>query len=354
MMSRELPFIKIPAKKGEKIRKLLQEVQLLAKDYKILAEGMTLLIPLRPDTKLEKIRTLLEEDSIEMGTRLFEPAIEGPRTLAEALDGVLSPREIGFLPRAYDLIGDIAVLEIPEEIEAHSIHIGNAFRSVHGNFSTVLAKRGAITGATRVREYRLLAGADKTRTVHTEYGCKIAVDLANAYFSPRLLEEHNRVSDQVAVGEVVIDMFTGVGPFALHIARKQNARVVAIDINPLAIELLHESMAMNKLVGTIEPVVADAHEYVPTNFVHDVDRVIMNHPSGAFEFIADACQSLREGGIMHYYDFGAGENPEDEVVSKVSRLVKAAGKSTPEVLHVRRVRDSAPYEYQMVVDLVIS
>ena len=354
MMSRELPFIKIPAKKGEKVRKLLQEVELLAKDYKIMAEGVTLLIPLQPDTKIEKIRELLEEDSIEMGTRLFESAIEGPRTLAEALEGVLSPKELGFLPRAYDLIGDIAVLEIPEEIEAHSIHIGNAFQSVHSNFSTVLAKRGAITGATRVREYRLLAGVDKTRTVHTEYGCKIAVDLANAYFSPRLLEEHNRVSDQVDMGEVVVDMFTGVGPFALHIARKQDARVVAIDINPLAIDLLHESMAMNKLVGTIEPVVADAHKHVPANFDHDVDRVIMNHPSGAFEFIVDACQSLRRGGIMHYYDFGAGENPEDEIVSKVSRLVRAAGKGTPEVLHVRRVRDSAPYEYQMVVDLVIS
>jgi len=353
-MSQELPFVKIPAKKGEKVRKMLQEVQLLAKDYKILAEGVTLFIPLQPDTKIEKIRALLEDDSIEMGTRLFEPAIEGPRTLVEALEGVLSPKEISFLPRAYDLIGDIAVLEIPKEIEAHSIHIGNAFRSVHSSFSTVLAKRGAITGAIRVREYRLLAGVDKTRTVHTEYGCKIAVDLANAYFSPRLLEEHNRISDQVDVGEVVVDMFTGVGPFALHIARKQNARVVAIDINPLAIELLHESIAMNRLVGTVEPVVADAHKYVPANFDHDVDRVIMNHPSGAFEFIADACQSLREGGIMHYYDFGAGENPEDEIVSKASRLVRAAGKRIHEVLHVRRVRDSAPYEYQIVVDLVIS
>ena len=353
-MSRELPFIKIPAKNGEKVRKLLHEVQLLAKDYKILADGVTLFIPLHPDTSIEKIRTLLKDDSIEMGARLFERAIEGPRTLAEALEGVLSPKEIGFLPRAYDLIGDIAVLEIPEEIKAHSIQIGNAFRSVHSNFSTVLAKKGAIAGATRVREYELLAGADTTRTVHTEYGCRIAVDLANAYFSPRLLEEHNRVSDQVDVGEVVVDMFTGVGPFALHIARKQNARVVAIDINPLAIELLHESIAMNKLVGTIEPVAADAHKYVPVNFDQDVDRVIMNHPSGAFEFIADACQSLRAGGIMHYYDFGAGENPEDEIVRKVSKLVRAAGKDTPEVLHVRRVRDSAPYEYQMVVDLVIS
>ena len=111
---------------------------------------------------------------------------------------------------------------------------------------------------------------------------------------------------------------------------------------------------MNKLMGTIEPVVADAHEYAPANFDHDVDRVIMNHPSGAFEFIADACQTLRNGGILHYYDFGAGENPEDEIVSKVSRLVREAGKDASEVLHVRRVRDSAPYEYQMVVDLVIS
>ncbi|MHA1813629.1 MAG: hypothetical protein ACTSYX_09395, partial [Candidatus Thorarchaeota archaeon] len=101
------------------------------------------------------------------------------------------------------------------------------------------------------------------------------------------------------------------------------------------------------------PVVADAHEYVPTAFDHDVDRVIMNHPSGVSEFVEDACTAVRPGGVIHYYDFIGGPNPEDELVSKVRRLVRNAGRAIKEMSSIRRVRDSAPYEYQMVLDAVI-
>jgi tRNA (guanine37-N1)-methyltransferase len=109
---------------------------------------------------------------------------------------------------------------------------------------------------------------------------------------------------------------------------------------------------LNKLVGTIFPVVADAHEYVKDNELH-VDRVIMNHPSGASEFVPDACAILKPGGMMHYYDFVGGESPENTLKDKITGLVEKEGKSVKEITLVRRVRDSAPYEFQMVADVVI-
>jgi tRNA (guanine37-N1)-methyltransferase len=168
-----------------------------------------------------------------------------------------------------------------------------------------------------------------------------------------LLEEHNRIAQLVQSGETIVDMFCGVGPFPIHIAKQKDAEIIAIDINPSAIALLRESIDLNRLVGTIEPIIADARKYI-SSVELSADRVIMNHPSGASEYVHDACSILKSGGIMHYYDFIGGDSPEDAVKEKVIRLVEQAGRSVKQIDLIRRVRDSAPYEYQMVADVVIT
>jgi len=350
MMSSKKLFLKVAINNGEQTRKALLEHNLLDTDYKILSEDGMLFMPLVQDVQSELIDTIMISINFETGEMEFEPVPHGPKNLTETLESYLSPEEIKLVPRAYDLIGDIAVLEIPDELSDHRETIGRVFHEVHKNFSTILAKKGAISGTTRVREYQCLAGEDKTDTIHIEYGCRLAVDLSKAYFSPRLLEEHNRIAQLVKENEFVVDMFCGVGPFPIHIARQKKAHIVAIDINPDAIGLLKESMRLNKLVGTIEPIVGDAKDYSKSQVA---DRVIMNHPSGAFDFVSDACRILKPLGVLHYYDFMGGEKPEDTITDKLAQLVENAGRSIDTVNIVRRVRDSAPYEFQMVVDAVI-
>ncbi|TXT56701.1 MAG: tRNA (Guanine(37)-N1)-methyltransferase Trm5b [Candidatus Thorarchaeota archaeon] len=347
------PSLRVPIALGEQTRKALLDVGLLNKSLQIRSENKHLLIPTTRLLSHDEIAQILGHEDFEISYHDFEEIYGGPTSLAEVLEDKLSSEEIELLPRAYDLIGDIAVLEIPEELSQYSIMIGEGFRIIHKNFAVVLSKKGAISGTKRVREYDILAGENRTDTIHTEYGCKIAVDLAKAYFSPRLLEEHNRIAEQVSHGECVLDMFTGVGPFALHIAKRVDAKVIAIDINPEAIHLLEKSIRMNKLTGEVHPVVADSKEYVKNNFEKDIDRVIMNHPSGAGDFVESTCHALRDGGILHYYDFMGGEDPESSMISRLSSLVEAAGRKVESVPLVRRVRDSAPFEYQMVVDAII-
>jgi len=351
-MSSEKQYISVPAKDGETIRKILLTMELLDSSCKIISEDGLLYFPLKFETTKDQLTTLNSEVSVDTGSRTFDVIPQNPRTLVDALEGKLPTKRLALLPRAYDLIGDIAVLEIPDEISSYSELIGEVFHNIHSNFKTVLAKKGAVSGTTRVREYTLLAGEYRTKTIHTEYGCRLAVDVAKAYFSPRLLEEHNRIAQLVQPGEVVVDMFCGVGPFAIHIAKQKDAKVIAIDINSSAIDLLSESMGLNKLIGTILPVVADAHDYVNTNEL-SVDRVIMNHPSGASDFVGDACSILKSGGIIHYYDFIGGDTPEDTLKEKVTKLVENEGRKVKSIELVRRVRDSAPYEFQMVADVVI-
>jgi tRNA (guanine37-N1)-methyltransferase len=350
MMSLKKPFLKVAADKGEKVRKALLEAGLLDIECKIVFQDGALLLPLFQMVKREHLDSVLGPIDYATGEMEFAPQSGGPKTLAEALEHTLSPEELELVPRAYDLIGDIAVLEIPDELSRHRDTIGQAFHEVHKHLSTVLAKRGAISGTTRIREYQYLAGENKTDTIHTEYGCRLAVDLSKAYFSPRLLEEHNRIAQLVKDGEFVVDMFCGVGSFPIHIARQRKAHIVAIDINADAIVLLNRSIGLNKLVGTIESIVGDARGYPKDNLA---DRVIMNHPSGAFDFIPDACRILKPKSTMHYYDFVGNENPKETLADKLTHLVEDAGHSVTRIDLVRRVRDSAPHEYQMVVDAII-
>jgi len=351
-MSSEKQYVSVPAKDGETIRKLLLTFKILDSVHKIISEDKILYFPLKSEITEEQLKTLNSAASVDIGIRKFDAIPQDPRTLVDALEGKMPPEELALLPRAYDLIGDIAVLEIPEEISSYSELIGEVFHNIHSNFKTVLAKKGAVSGTTRVREYILLAGEDRTKTIHTEYGCRLAVDVAKAYFSPRLLEEHNRIAQLVQPGEIVVDMFCGVGPFAIHITKKTEAKVIAIDINQSAIDLLCESIGLNRIVGTVLPVVADAHEYVKSNEL-SVERVIMNHPSGASDFVGDACNILKPGGTMHYYDFIGGDTPEDALKAKVTKLVENEGRKVKRIDLVRRVRDSAPYEFQMVADVII-
>jgi tRNA (guanine37-N1)-methyltransferase len=352
-MSAKKPYVKVKAAEGEETRQLLLASNILDCDYKIVKEKGFLYFPLVSEVVKSSAEEVLVGHEFEEGSRAFEQLSLSPKTLEEALKDRIPPDRLELLPRAYDLIGDIAVLEIPEELEEDEREIGQAFLKIHRNFSTVLAKKGAISGVTRTRKYAVLAGEDKTKTLHTEYGVRIAVDLAVAYFSPRLLEEHNRVAEQVQVGESVLDMFTGVGPFALHITKRQTAQVTAVDINSDAIDLLRESINLNRLVGEIEPVAADSHDYVMKLPAGTIDRVIMNHPSGASDFVADACHALRRNGILHFYEFVGGEDPEGNLRNRIGELVTAEEREIEEISIIRRVRDSAPYEYQMAADVIV-
>lgn len=352
-MVEQKSFVRVPIQSGEKVRSALADAGLLDNDFRVVRVKDELFLPLVGNASKAEVDKIIDSTDYKFGVREFESVIEGPRTLEEALDIKLSPDELELLPRAYDLVGDIAVLELPEALESHDKLIGEAFLSIHPHFSTVLAKQGAISGIKRTRSYKFLAGEKKTSTIHTEYGIDIAVDLSKAYFSPRLLEEHRRVAEQVQNEELVVDMFTGVGPFALHIAKKSKAKVVAIDINRSAVELLEKSINLNRLKGTIECVVANADEYIQSHFYRNVDRIIMNHPSAASEFVSVACNALKPSGMLHYYDFISEPEPEEKIHDKILYLIEESGREAGEIPCTRRVRDSAPYEYQMAIDVEV-
>ena len=148
----------------------------------------------------------------------------------------------------------------------------------------------------------LLAGSPITTTVHKEYGLAFKVDVGRVYFNPKLGFEHRRVAEKARDGETVLDMFTGVGGFALHIASLRRSLVVAVDLNPLAARLAAENVLLNRrrLRGRVIVVNADASQ-LHEAFNPVFDRIIMDHPTRSKHFLWVACRLLKGEGVIHYY-----------------------------------------------------
>jgi tRNA (guanine37-N1)-methyltransferase len=174
------------------------------------------------------------------------------------------------------------------------------------------------------------------------------MDLAKVYFSPRLSTERKRVVDQVTDLEFVVDMFAGVGPFAIPVA-KRAMYVVAVDKNPAAYEYLEKNIRLNH-VKNIEAACMDTRDL---KLPQQADRVIMNLPHSAFDFLDKAFELVRSGGIIHYYDI----RPETEIFEGIIGKVRSKASDCGcliEILNKRIVRSYSPHEYNIVMDICVT
>jgi tRNA (guanine37-N1)-methyltransferase len=352
----ETTCLKVPKNLGEQAIRLVRELEIFNRELKIQQIEDCLCIPLTngpPPAILKKIENNLPEFEISVHNlpkrkkRHFMPL----DFLADKLPSHL----LGSVPRAIDFVGDIAIVEVPPQLVNHKQIIGEAILKAHKQTSTVLAKSGAVEGVYRTRDFEVIAGAEKTATIYREYGYVYHVDVAKAYFSPRLSSEHNRAASQAKDGETVVDLFAGVGPFAIPIAKKhENVRVYAVDVNPDAIALLKRNIAVNRAEKQVVPLLGDARQVVRKQLSGKADRVIMNLPETALEFVDVACEALKpEGGIMHYYGFVKASNPLETAEVRLTEAVSQNNRQVNNFLLAKTVREVAPYTWQVVVDAEI-
>jgi len=305
-MAKSTVCIKVPKKQGEKAIASASKLRLIDRSLEIQRDEGSLCIPLlrQPDDgEFPALNSQVTE--MQLLTCVFAEKPPSAQTLMQALQNTLPPHLLASLPKALDIVGDIAVVEIPPELKSNETLVGEAILKTHRNVKVVLAKAGAVSGTYRLRGFTFIAGEHRTQTIHREFGCQFHVDLAKAYFSPRLSHEHMRVASLVKSGETVLDLFVGVGPFSVLIAqRNPNVKVYAVDLNPDAVELLKLNIRVNRVENRIFPILGDARQIPATRLKASADRVIMNLPETAIEFVDAAIQAIKlEGGMTHFYAF---------------------------------------------------
>jgi len=352
----ETACLRIPKAYGEKAIVLTKRLGIFNRDFMIQRTEDHLYIPLtcKPlSAQVKEFKKIFP--TFEILAHKFPAKVKHPIKIIDVLEDKLPPHLLASLPHAIDFIGDIAIIELLPELESQKKLLGEAILETNKRVNTVLVKSSAVEGTFRIRKFEVIAGQRKTETIHKEHGCTYHVDVAKAYFSPRLSHEHNRVASQVNEGETIVDMFAGVGAFSILIAKKyEKVTAYAIDVNPEAIEYLEKNIVANRVQGRVIPILGDARKVVKKQLVGVADRVIMNLPEKAIEHIDVACKALKhEGGIMHYYEFAKAPNPLETARVRLTEAVKKAGRSIEKVLFTKTVRATAPFEWQIVVDAQI-
>jgi len=355
-MSKRSVCVRVPKIHVKKAIILANKLKVVNRELEIQRDKDFVYIPLihQPSgSELEAFKKRVPD--CEFLTYVFPERKKRVKTFVELLEDKFPPHLSASLPRSIDFVGDIAIIEVPPELDAHKCIIGEAVLKAHKNVRTVLAKAGAVSGAYRLREFSIIAGEPKTETVHKEYGCKYFLDLAKAYFSPRLSYEHNRVASLVKEGETVVDLFAGVGPFSILIAKtRENVKVHAVDVNPNAVEFLKKNVRLNRVERKICPIMGDAKRIVKQRLSGVANRVVMNLPEKAVEFVDSACEAIKPtGGIVHLYSFVNASVSLENVTRQFIDAVKESGRGVEKILFSRFVRATAPYEWQAVIDAKI-
>ncbi|NWF87698.1 class I SAM-dependent methyltransferase family protein [Candidatus Bathyarchaeota archaeon] len=279
------------------------------------------------------------------------------KRLKNILAGILPQNELVYIYNSYDIVGDIAILRLTVTSKKHAPTIAEAIMNVHKNVKTVLAQTSPIYGDFKLRKLEYVTGENKTATVHREFGCLFSVDVAKCYFSPRLFHERMRIAKQARNGEVIVNMFAGVGCFSIVIAKHSSVKkVYSIDINPEAVQNIRKSISMNRVYGKVVPLLGDAKEVIEKSLRRMADRVLMPLPEKAYEYLPYALLALKEtGGWVHYYDFEharKGEDPIEKVNSKVAERLKYLNVKF-EIPFCRVIRTTGPNWYQIVLDIRI-
>ena len=273
--------------------------------------------------------------------------------LKKALENVLTEKESDELISAFDQIGEIIIVRIPDSLLPKKKIIGKALLDEVKIVRSVFYQASAVEGNFRTRDLEILAGEDNTETEYKEFGCKFRVDVKNAFFSPRLSTERERIANLIQEGEVMTNMFAGIGMFSIMAAKKKKCTVYSLDINPIASKLCETNIGLNKLAGEVISINGDATEIINSQLEDKSDRTLMLLPERSDEFLESAIKTTKNGGIIHYYSHIHADQKTDAGKLSEEHYLKVSPVKS-EILDSKIVRAVGPRYYQTVVDVKIS
>lgn len=335
-----MPAIRVPKEKAEPVKRKLKKLNLYDGKRRPKREGEYVLLPVISDPRIEGLG--YEALSIDLPLR---PERQIYKNLESVLAERLSEEELKHL-RRYDVVGDIAVIQIPPELEHRTEDIVWGLRKVHP-FLKVVAKKGFHEGAFRIRDYSIIWGEKRLETVHKENDVLIKVDLSKAFFNPRMKGERYRLAQTVQDGERILIPFAGVLPYALVIARYKRVRITAVELNREAYELGLENLELNQknLKGEIEFIHGDVFEVLPE--LPSYDRVISPTPRGVDALSLTLSKAEK---WLHYYDFVH----EAEVEGFRQRILEECRKQGRDCeVKVKKVSDFKPHVFKVCTNVKI-
>ncbi len=336
--------VAVPKRNAESLQRALRAKACVDRSVRITKRGDEVLIPVTDQVSFDLARFGARyEDHPTLTSRTTPP---NPRhELEERLRAGGVPPEVA--PHRWERIGDILVLRVSPEARRHAKVIAAAFGEVL-RVRTVVEDRSGIHGPMRTPDVRVLWG-DGTETVHVEGGVRYALDVGRIMFSSGNLAERVALPTRVRPGDVVVDLFAGIGYFALPIALRSRARVVyACEVNPVAFRYLTTNIRLNRVTNVI-PRLGDCRDVAPRAVA---DWVLMGH-FDARDYLDVAFDALRGRGTIVYHELCPKEQYPDALTR---RLAAAARTRWMNVVSIRTriVKSYAPGIVHATAELAVT
>lgn len=229
---------------------------------------------------------------------------------------------------SYSIIGHIAHLNLKTPLLPYKKLIGEVLCDKVRGIRTVINKVQQIENAYRNFQLELLCGEATYGVEVKENGAIFEFDFSEVYWNPRLATEHERIIRLHSSGDVLYDVFAGVGPFSIPIARRK-AYVLANDLNPASYKWLKHNAKRNKVLDYVTTFNKDGREFITNDVKADLIKrwsnpdgakikihLTMNLPAMAVEFVDSFCGLfcdyngvLGQMPLVHVYCFAKGDDP---------------------------------------------
>ncbi|MEK6901123.1 MAG: class I SAM-dependent methyltransferase family protein [Nanoarchaeota archaeon] len=293
---------------AQTVKEYLQNKKLLHAEYLPVKELGFMYFPMNKKVKIPHAEVV--------EAKITFPQKIKPFTIEQVLAKKLTPHELTLIPRTQEIVGDILIIEIPPELKQKEHLIAEAYLQVTKHIQTVVKKEYMHTGEFRTRKVRILAGKLTKETIHHESGVKLKLHVEKTYFSSRSGHERLRLAQQVKKGELILVMFSGVGPYPLVLARNTEAKkIYGIELNPFAHYYAVQNVELNNLSSKVIIMEGDVRTLIP-KLKQTFDRIIMPLPKTGEEFLPVAFSKAKRGTIIHLYSF----LPETEIVKYARHL----------------------------------
>ncbi len=328
-------------KDAQKVKKILVKAKVLHPDYLVVKELDHIFFPITKKIKSVQITN----------TKFKFPKKPTAISLKDLLKKDLTKKELNLIPRSQEIVGNILILEIPEEIIKKEKIIAKAYLEYNRNITTVVKKQAIHSGLYRTRKVKILAGKKTKETVHHENGVKIKLHLEKTYFSARSANERLRIAKKVKKGEEVLVMFSGAAPFPLVIAKNSEVKkVYGVELNPLAHQYALQNVELNKFSNLIKIYQGDVRTILP-KIRKKFDRIVMPLPKTSEQFLGLALKKAKIDTIIHLYTFASEEDFPKEA-KNLRRICQENGRRV-RVLNKVKCGQFSPNVFRVCFDLKI-
>ena len=197
-------------------------------------------------------------------------------TLYDFLKDEIPKEDLEKINRSFEIVGDIAITEIPLEVEKYEKKIGEAIMKVNPSIKVVLKKSGIHEGEFRTQELKNIAGENRKETIYTENNIKLKINPQTVYFSSKLSTEREQLMSEIEDNSRILVMFSGCGPYS-YVALRKNpdiGRITSIELNPQGHKYAIESLELNKNIIKKSQIYDNLIGFLNTNQIPAIEKIL--------------------------------------------------------------------------------